>query len=209
MGITLKNRNKDPADQERPVYLDDRGRVSVNPGLDGDLYKLFVPAQAVGANKVFFDLFNGSTDKNVEIVAVNPVQDGAVAVTGALAVDLFLTRTTAVGTAGTAATTEGTSLTAATISKLDPASPNLPATITVRAAPGGGATAGAVLGYNSMFTEETNSASYGRNNLLGVAPDGLGSRAIVPPSSGIRVVQGAVASVGNIGFEVIFSVVRR
>lgn len=212
MGLTLKNRNIDPAGaegQERPAYVDGEGRVSVNPGLDGGLYKLFVQPIAVGAGKVFFDLFNATTNKKLEVVSVTPVVDGSVAVTGELAVDLFLTRTTAVGTGGTAATAEGTALTAATISKLDPASPNLPSGVTARSGPGGGATAGAVLGFNSMFSEETNAASYNRNNLVSVAPEGLGARIVVPASSGIRVVQGAIASVGNIGFEVVFSVLRK
>lgn len=212
MGLTLKNRNIDPAGaegQERPVNVDTEGRVSVNPGLDGDLYKLFIQPIAVGAGKVFFDLFNATTNKKLEVVSVTPIADGSVDVTGALAVDLFLTRTTAVGTGGTAATAEGTALTAATISKLDPASPNLPSGVTARSGPGGGATAGAVLGFNSIFSEETNAASYNRNNLVSVAPEGLGARVVVPASSGIRVVQGSVASVGNIGFEVVFSVLRK
>lgn len=209
MGLTLKNRNKDAYDQERPVYVDDRGRISVNGGLDGDLYKLFVPAAAAGANKVFLDLFNATADKVIEMASVTPVQDGSVAVVGTLAVNLFLTRTTAVGTGGTAATKEGTDPTAATISKLDPSSPALPTGITARAAPGGGATAGAVLAYDSYFTEETSVSTYQRHNLVNVGPDGLGARVIVPPGSGIRVVQGAVASVGNIGFDVLFSVVRK
>lgn len=212
MSVTMKNRNADPSGpegQERPVNVDGMGRVSVNPGLDGDLYKLFLPAVAVGANKVFFDLFNATKDKKLEVVSVTPVVDGSVDVTGALAVNLFLTRTTAVGTGGTAATAEGTALTAATISKLDPSSPNLPTGVTARSGPTGGATAGAVLGFNSMFSEETNAASYNRNNLISVAPEGLGARIVVPPSSGVRVVQGAIASVGNIGFEVVFSVLRK
>lgn len=209
MGITAQNRNKDSYDRQRPVYVDDRGRVCVNPGLDGDLYKLFIPPIAVGANKVFFDLFNGASDKILEIASVTPIQDGSVAVVGTLAVDLFLTRTTAVGTGGAPATLEGTALTAATISKIDPGSPDLVSTITARNAPGGGATAGAVLSFNSMFTEETSIASYWRGNLLNLGPDGSGSRILVPYGTGIRVVQGAIASVGNIGFDVLFSVLRK
>ena len=209
MGLTLKNRNKDSYDQERPAFVDDRGRISVNPGLDADLYRLILPPVAVGANKVFFDLFNGSTDKNLEVSAVTPMVDGSVAVVGVLAVDLSLTRTTAVGTGGTAATLEDASLTAATIAKLDPASPALPATITARAAPAGGATAGAVLATNSVFSEETNAATYNRQNFLDMPAGALGARLVTPPNTGIRVVQGTVASVGNIGFDVLFSVVRR
>jgi hypothetical protein len=178
-----------------------------NPGLDGDVYCFFVPPQAAGANKVHLDLFNASTNRDVEVVSVQPIMSGAVAVVGTVAVDLYLTRTTAVGTGGTAATAEGTALNAAAVAKLDPDSPALPATITMRAAPGGGATAGAVLAFDSVFPEETNTATYFRNNLI--KDNWLGTRLIVPPSSGIRVVQGAVASVGNVGFLVLFSVIPR
>lgn len=207
MGATLRNRRLDAYDSERPVYVDDRGRVMANLGLDGDVYSLFLPPQAVGASKVYFDLFNGSTDKDIEIASVMPIMSGAVAVTGTLAVDLYLTRTTTVGTGGTGATLEGTALNAATISKMDPKSPALPTGITARLTPGGGATAGAVIAFDSMFSEETNAASYNRENLL--KDGGLGTRLVVPPSSGIRVVQGSVASVGNVGFLVLFSVIGK
>ena len=85
---------------------------------DGVPYKLFVPVQAVGASKVYFDLWNGS-DKTIEVASVVPIASGAVAVVGTLAVDLFLTRTTAIGTGGTGATLEGTALNAATFSRMD------------------------------------------------------------------------------------------
>ena len=207
MSTVLQNRNKDPYNRQQPIYVDDRGRQMVNPGLDGDVYVLFVPPQAAGANKVHIDLFNATTDKDMEIVSVQPIMSGAVAVTGTVAVDLYLTRTTAVGTGGTAATLEGTALNAPTISKLDPDSPTLPTGITGRAAPAGGATAGAVIAFDSIFPEETNTATYFRNNLI--KDNWLGTRIIAPPSSGIRVVQGAVASVGNVGFLVLFSVIPR
>lgn len=207
MGLTLQNRKHDAYDRERPAYVDDRGRQMSNPGLDGDVYCLFVAPQAAGANKVHLDLFNGSVDRDVEIVSVQPIISGAVAVVGAVAVDLYLTRTTNVGTGGTAAVAESTSLANPAIAKLDPKSADLPATITARAAPAGGATAGAVLAFDSLFPEETNTAAYFRNNLI--KDNWLGSRIIVPPSSGIRVVQGSVASVGNVGFLVLFSVVRK
>lgn len=207
MGLTLQNRKRDAYDRERPAYVDDRGRQMSNPGLDGDVYQLFIAPQAAGANKVHLDLFNGSTDKDIEIASVMPIMSGAVAVVGTLAVDLYLTRTTAVGTGGTAATAESTSLANPAIAKLDPKSADLPAAITARAAPAGGATAGAVISFESQFTEETNTATYFRNNML--KDNFLGTRLIVPPSSGIRVVQGAVASVGNVGFLVLFSVIGK
>lgn len=174
------------------------------------LYRLFVPAQAVGANKVFFDLFNATgSGKTLQVLSVTPVMSGAVAVTGVVAVDLFLTRTSAVGTGGTAASADGSSLTAATISKMNPAEAALPAGVTARLTPTGGATAGAVIAGESLFSEETNAGTYLSTladfvrRMLGPAGQSL----IVPENTGIRVVQGSVASVGNVGFDVIFAAV--
>lgn len=158
------------------------------------LYKLFVPSQAVGAAKVFFDLYNGS-ERDLTVSGVEAIKDGSQAVTGTLAAQLFLTRTSAVGTGGTAATEEGTSLTAATITKLD--SRALPEGVSARLAPSGGATAGAVVAERQVFTEETNAADY-------EPVEFLDSLLVVPPGTGIRIVQGSVASVGNLGFGVTF-----
>jgi len=173
----------------------------------GIAYKLFVPVTAAGAGKVYFDLWNGS-NKTIEVASVVPIASGAVAVVGALAVDLFLTRTTAVGTGGTGATLEGNSLTAATFSRMDPNGPPLTVGISARFTPAGGATAGAVLGFNSLFTEETALPTYFRANMVEAAQPGINSVLTVAPGTGIRVVQGAVASVGNIGFDVLFQVIQ-
>jgi len=171
----------------------------------GIAYKLFIPIAAVGANKVYFDMWNGS-NKTIEVASVTPIASGAAAVVGSLAVDLWLTRTTAVGTGGTGATLEGTALNAATFVRMDPNGPPLTVGISARLAPGGGATAGAVIGYNSLFTEETALPTYFHSNMVEAAQPGLNSVLTVPPGTGIRVVQGAVASVGNLGMEVLFQI---
>lgn len=171
-------------------------------------YRLFVPNQAVGANLVYFDLFNavGSASR-LHVLSVLPIVSGAVAVTGVLAVDLFLTRTAAVGTTGTAATSNGTSLTAATFSGMDNTQA-LDNNITARLTPGGGATAGAVLSNRSVFTEETAGGTYtpSVDMIRPWVPDLSG--VTVWEGTGLRVVQGSVASVGNIGFDVIFVVIK-
>jgi hypothetical protein len=168
------------------------------------LYKLFVPKQAVGASLVYFDLFNPSgTGRRMKLLSVLPAVSGAVAVEGILGVDLFLTRTSAVGTGGTAATSEGTSLTAATITAYDHTQPMAPSWASARLTPSGGATAGAVLSMRSVFTEETADASYARVLDMARGFEDLGG-ILVPNGTGIRVVQGGVASVGNIGFDVLF-----
>ncbi len=116
--------------------------------------------------------------------------------TGALSVKLIATRTTAVGTGGTAAVAEGTDPTVAALSMTDQST--LPSGISARAAPSGGATAGAVIGEGEVFPEETNDV-YTPSDLI-QAP------VLVPANTGIRVVQGAVASVGNIGFNAVLGV---
>lgn len=166
-------------------------------------YNLFVPAQAVGASLVYFDLFNvGVGGLDMDLLSVKPVVSGAVAVTGVLGVDLLLTRTTAVGTGGTAATSEGTSTTAATFAALDSSQPLALSTVSARLTPSGGATAGAVLSWNAVFTEETGAGTYIDKELVRLP-------ILIPKASGIRVVQGAVASVGNIGFNVRFNLSAR
>jgi hypothetical protein len=170
-------------------------------------YRLFIVKQAVGADLVYFDMFNATgSGVNIEIRSVVPIVSGAVAVTGVVAVDLHLTRTTAVGTGGTAATQEGTDKAASTFSRLDNLE-TLNGLVTARVTPTGGATAGALLGYGSFFSEETNAGTYLRYDL--VRPEIVG----VPPilvreNTGIRVVQGAVASVGNVGFDITFTTTR-
>lgn len=167
------------------------------------LYRLFVPAQAVGASLVYFDFFNNAP-ANIEVVSLLPIVSGAVAVVGVVGVDLNLTRTTAIGTGGTAATAEGTSVTAASICAVD-CTQKIDSSITARITPTGGGTAGAVLGWRCVFTEETASASY-------VVPPDLARNGYELPGvtvfqgTGLRVIQGSVASVGNIGFDMLFKV---
>jgi hypothetical protein len=132
------------------------------------------------------------------------VVSGEVAVTGAVSVALILQRTTAIGTSGTAATYEGTDPTAATFACIDGIE-RLNPLITARRLPTGGATAGAVLDHCNVFTEETNAGAYAVSINL-ARPAGLSD---VPPvvvreGTGIRVVQGTVASVGEVGFNIVF-----
>ena len=169
------------------------------------IYKLFVPLQAVGANLIYFDLWHvANSGHRLRIKSIVPVVSGATAVTGVVAVDLFLNRTTAIGTGGTAATVEGTSFTAMTISGFDTTQPLDKGGVSARLTPTGGATAGAVISGRSVFTEETNAGTYIQvtdmaRGLYDSMPD-----LIVPSGTGISVVQGSVASVGNIGFDVFF-----
>lgn len=170
-------------------------------------YRLICPAQAVGANKVFLDFFNATgSGVSVRVLSAFCFVDSDTAVTGTLGVEINLTRTTAVGTGGTAATADGTSLTAITISKMDTSSAALSANITARSAPGGGATAGALIGQRWVFTEETSAPSGIAGTLGAEFVRNEGADLIVRENSGLRFVQGTVASVGNLGFEITFEV---
>jgi hypothetical protein len=174
------------------------------------LYKLFVPGQTAGASAIHWDLFNaGSNGCDLTLLSVVPIPSGAVAVTGVVAVDIYLTRTTAIGTSGTAATFEGSSLTAATICAYDNDQPLVASLgISARLTPTGGATAGAVLAFRSVFTEETNSGAYTQyaDMVRGWHED----RGVpVKAGTGVRVIQSSVASVGVVAYEVLFDVTRR
>lgn len=170
------------------------------------LTRLFVPFQTVGANAVHFDLFNASgSGSRLQVIQIVPVVSGASAVSGVVSVDLFLTRTSAVGTGGTAATFGGTTLTACTFSPYDWEGTIMNTNITARLTPTGGATAGAVLSWTSVFTEETSSASYLQYDLVNAGNPKLPPIS-VKEGTGIRVVQGSVASVGTVGYNVLFDI---
>jgi len=170
-------------------------------------YRLICPSQAVGASKVFLDLFNATgSGVSLRILSAFCYVDNDTAVTGTLGVEVNLTRTTAVGTGGTAAVADGTSLTAITLSKMDTNNAALSANITARSAPTGGATAGALVGQRWVFTEETAAPSGIAGTLGAEFIRNEGAELIVRENSGLRFVQGTVASVGNLSFEITFEV---
>lgn len=170
-------------------------------------YRLICPSQAVGANKVFLDLFNATgSGVSLRVLSAFCYVDSDTAVTGTLGVEINLTRTTAVGTGGTAATANGSSLTAITLSAMDTSNPALSANITARSSPTGGATAGALLGQRWVFTEETSAPSGIAGTLGAEFIRNEGADLIVRENSGLRFVQGSVASVGNLSFEITFEV---
>jgi hypothetical protein len=170
-------------------------------------YRLICPSQAVGANKVFLDLFNATgSGVSLRILSAFCYVDNDTAVTGTLGVEVSLTRTSAVGTGGTAATTNGTALNAITLSAMDTANAALSASVTARSAPAGGATAGAMIGQRWVFTEETSAPSGIAGTLGAEFIRNEGADLIVRENSGLRFVQGTVASVGNLAFEITFEV---
>lgn len=172
-----------------------------------EVHKLVVPPQAIASNKVHLDLFNATgSGKKLRVLSIKCIGELDTAVTGALSLQMFLTRTTAVGTGGTAASSESTSLTTATFVDYDPANAALPAQVTARVAPTGGATAGAVLGRLEFAPEETNTSMGYLASRLDFVPPQVHPYGLltVPENTGLRIVQGPIASVGTMGFEIIF-----
>lgn len=202
-GATVATHTINSKEHQATVDVDEYGHITGT----APAYIGFIPAQAAGASKVYFDLFNATgSGVMLRVKSVEVIKDGSVAVTGALSIKLYLTRTTAIGTGGTAATTESASLTAPGLNKMNPANANLPAGVTLRSAPTGGATAGSVIGEVHVFPEETSASSYEYIDFL-IAEAADIQPLFVPENTGIRVVQGSVASVGNTGFNIIFEAV--
>lgn len=172
-------------------------------------YMLFIPPQAAAANKIFFDLFNGAgSGKVIELNGLWAVVKTDVAVTGTLGVEVQVSRSSAVGTGGTAVGYNGTSFAAASITPKDTNNPALPAQISARLVPTGGATIAGVWWNNYLFTEETNVSSQVSQffNLVPAQTTEFQSLTI-REGQGLRVNQGSVASVGSLGFLVDFSVI--
>lgn len=203
-GATVATQLVDSKEYQVVMLADSNGHLQKsNPA-----YRLVLPSQAVGANKLYLDLFNASgSGKIMNILSIYAYVDNDTAVTGTVGVQLSLFRTTAVGTGGTAATTNGVVDTAATISSFDTNNPALPSQVTARLNPNGGATKGAWLGSRWVFTEETNAASAIAGTVGAVFIRNEGADLIVREGQGIRIDQGTVASVGNIAFEVNFELV--
>ncbi len=182
-----------------PLPVEVRGESSV--------WRWIVPPQAVGANKVMCDLFNATgSGVTLRILSAWAFVNLDTAVTGTLGIRLHLTRTSTVGTGGTTTAADDATLTNSSLTKLDPSMASLPAQVTARVAPTGGATAGANIGNRFAFTEETNAGTAVAAALGLEFIRAAGSGMLVPANTGIRFVQGTVASVGSVGFEVNFLV---
>ena len=116
-------------------------------GQAGYFYRIPSQVHVAAANTVHWDLFNASS-VIVRVLSIKQLPNVTVGVTGVV-FDWLLQRTSAVGTGGTALTAwlADTSMDA------------VPAAITARSKPTGGATAGTALSAYSISSEETNSAT--------------------------------------------------
>ena len=169
-------------------------------------WSLVIPSSAVGASKIYFDLFNNQASTVLRLRKLFAVVATDVAVSGTLGVRVDVMRTSAVGTGGTAAVgPTSSSKTAAAFWPFTPGN-SLPAGVTARTVPTGGATDQAWLFPSYLFTEETN-VSTQVTQFFNLLPELSTEQSIeLPQGNGLKVVQGSVASVGNIGFLVVFTI---
>ena len=174
---------------------------------------LVIPPAAVGASKIYFDLFNNAASTTLRLRKLFAIAALDVAVAPVVAIRLDVMRTSAVGTGGTAAsTTASASKTAAAFWPFAPAN-TLTSGITARLVPTGGATDEQWLFPGYFGLEETNVAtgaggvSAYLNQYFNLLPELTTEQSIeLPTGKGLKVVQGSVASAGNIGFLVVFTV---
>ncbi|MGI8423574.1 MAG: hypothetical protein ACR2NO_05605 [Chloroflexota bacterium] len=168
------------------------------------------PAAVVGADKLHADLFNAAgSGKVVDVRGIWLVPKTDVAVVGVVAIRIDLFRTSAVGTGGTAAAYKSATRDVAggNISPSDTANAALPAQITARHLPTAGATISEWLISSYTLGEEapTSMAFITQyQNILPVLT--WGQKLALREGQGILLKQGAVASVGSIGFLVAFTV---
>ncbi len=172
-----------------------------------DSYLALVPPHVVAASKIHFDLWNGSASAVIKVRGVWVIAAQDVANVAAVSVRLDWFRTSAAGTAGTAATYGSASTTVAAINPKDTDNAALPAGVSLRDTPTGGATSAAWLFNTYHGTEElqVHAALSQWSNVL-PNPDRAEQEIAIRPSQGFAARQGAVASVGNIGFLISFTV---
>lgn len=202
-GATVATHAVSSKEYQAVVVADADGHIQgSNP-----VYRLIVLGSAVGANQVHCDLFNATgSGLRLKVLSARVIPDIDTAIAGTVAAEMFLTRTTAVGTGGTAMTLDNTALTGISISELDTDNAALNANITARSRPTGGATAGAILGVRYVMTEETSAAAQVAGT-FGVEYITPGAPIMVRENQGLRFVQGAIATVGTLTFEITFETV--
>ncbi len=194
--------------KEHQVFLqcDESGHVL------GSLPTYFysVPAQAVGASKLYADMFNASgSGKIIDIRGIWIIPKTDVAVVGALGIRIDLYRTSAVGTGGTAAAYKSATpdVAGGSISPMDTTNAALPAQITARALPAGGATISEWLFTSYSAGEETPTSMAFMTQYLNVLPVlQWGQKLALNEGQGVLLKQGTVAATGSVGFLMAFTV---
>lgn len=206
-GATVATHNPGDGKEYQVVMVaDDSGHIQQTL----PTYSWWVPSAAVGANKLFADIFNAAgSGKVLELRGVWAITDTDTAVTGALGIEIMLLRTSAVGTGGTAPTYNGGSASSTgTIVPFDTANAALPAQITARALPTGGATVSAMWWSQWLAGEEAATSMAYMTSFQNLLPSTImGQRLTLREGEGLLLKQGTVAATGNLAFLTIFTLV--
>lgn len=174
------------------------------------MYKYATPAVVAGVSKLYLDIFNASgSGKIIKILGVYPVIKTDVAVVGVVSIRFDIYRTSAVGTGGTVnAYKSGTiDVAGGNITPADTNNANLPAQITARHLPTGGATISEWISPHFCFVEETNAGTYWCNGMFNVLDTGGWSMQamVLREGQGMLLKQGTVATLNSISFIVKFT----
>jgi hypothetical protein len=175
-------------------------------------YTWWVPSAAVGAAKLYGDIFNASgSGKRIVLHGVWCIVDTDTIVTGALGIQISLYRTSAVGTGGTAAVydTAGTvNETVGRITPFDTTNASLPIQITARTLPTAGATINSFFWPQFFAGEETATSMAFIGSFQNMLPVGLDiQRITLNEGQGLLLKQGPVAATGVVSFLTIFSII--
>lgn len=172
-------------------------------------YGLITPPIAVGVDKLLLDLFNASgSGKVVDVRGIWLIPKLDAAVTGALAVRVDAYRTSAVGTGGStvAADSATRDVSTGTTWKFDENNAAIPAQITARVAPTGGATISRWLFPNNVAPEESNTSMGYLTQWQNLVPSFMfGQKFTFREGQGLLLKQGTVASVGSVSIFVAFT----
>ena len=173
-------------------------------------YMWATPLAAVGANKLYADLFNATgSGKLIDIRGIWAIPKTDVAVAGALGIRLDLYRTSAVGTGGTAAAYKSATpdVAGGNINPFDTDNAALPAQITARHLPTGGATIAQWLFPTYTLGEETATSQAYMSQYQNLIPVfHVGQKLVLRETQGLLVKQGAVAATGNVQLLIVFTV---
>lgn len=172
-------------------------------------YQWMTPSAAAGANKLHADLFNAAgSGKVIDIRGIWLVPDTDVAVVGALGVRIDLYRTSAVGTGGTAAAYKSATpdVAGGNVTPFDTANAALPAQITARHLPTGGATISEWLLASYTLGEETATSMAYLSQYQNILAQGMFlQKLVLREGQGILLKQGAIAATGNVAILVAFT----
>lgn len=172
-------------------------------------YGLITPPIAVGASKLYLDLFNATgSGRVIDVRGIWLIPKLDVAVVGAVAVRVDAYRTSAVGTGGStvAANSATVDVATGTTWKFDENNADIPAQITARVAPAGGATISRWLFPNNVAPEESNTSMGYLTQWQNLVPSFMfGQKFTFREGQGLLLKQGSVASVGSVSIFVAFT----